>query len=751
MDPSSVRPTMKRSWAVLAAVAWSLLVVPLASAGTPARIGFARLEPACSAPHAGSVSCFAVVRRPVPANAAASAGVHAYVVGAGATGAGPAGGLTPAQVERAYGYDASGGSGQTVAIVDAYDDPKIEEDLEAFDNHYGLGECTKANGCFRKVNQGGSENPAALPAQDEMGWSEEISLDVEMVRAACRGCKILLVEANSAVGSDLGTAVNEAVALGATEVSNSYGAPEEGMTPKEQADYNHPGVVITAAAGDYGYDGWNYLLRGHKPPGMPDAPASLPSVVSVGGTSLQLHEDGTRASETVWNDDGFYDENELGAGYVAGSGCSTLFTAQPWQQDASGFPAAGCGDKRLSVDVSADADPLTGFDVYDNFDYCDSSESACNEEQEEEIQEAIERYGGWETFGGTSLGTPLIASLYALAGGSNGVKYPALTLYQHLGEAASLYDVTAGGDGFCDGEPALFCGEPNSEFGYILDCEGTSACDARPGYDGPSGVGTPLGLAAFRPILPNAAITPPTSAKAGIPASFDADGSTAPYPGATIASYAWSWGDGTAGGSGISSSHTFAKPGVYTVSLSITDSNGLTSTATESVGVGEGPQEEAARRQAEQEAATKKRSEEEAAKAGVLGSKEGSPDARIASTSLQVSASGLLRIKISCPAGEHRCTGRVSLRTLTAVAASLTGKPKPKPAILTLATGTFTVAGGKLVTVVLHLSAKVRTLLARVRRLHVRVTVVARDPEGATHTQRTIATLRAPKVNHSKG
>src|ERR1700689_1001112 len=107
MDPSRVRPWMKRSWAVLAAVAWTLLVVPLASAGTPARIGFARLEPACSAPQAGSASCFAVVRRPVAAKAAASAGVHAYVVGAGATGAGPAGGLTPAQLERAYGYDAS--------------------------------------------------------------------------------------------------------------------------------------------------------------------------------------------------------------------------------------------------------------------------------------------------------------------------------------------------------------------------------------------------------------------------------------------------------------------------------------------------------------------------------------------------------------------------------------------------------------------------------------------------------------------
>ena len=264
------------------------------------------------------------------ASASAAAGVHPYVAGGGSASSGPAGGLTPADLASAYNYDPTGGSGQTVAIVDAYDDPRIEEDLATFDGHYGLGECTKADGCFRKVNQYGSESQASLPPTDETGWSQEISLDVEIVRAVCRGCKILLVEAESAAYENLARAVDEAVALGATEVSNSYGGPEEGMGTSARAAYDHPGVVITGAGGDYGYDDWNYPLLGYEPPGMPNAPASLPTVVSVGGTSLRLNENGTRASETVWNDDGPYDENELGAGYVTTSGCSTLFTAEPW-------------------------------------------------------------------------------------------------------------------------------------------------------------------------------------------------------------------------------------------------------------------------------------------------------------------------------------------------------------------------------------------------------------------------------------
>jgi PKD domain/Subtilase family len=770
MDPVHVRPGMRLSWLLTAAIAWSLTLVPAASAAAPGQVGYARLTHACPPPEAGSATCFAIVRRPVAAKAAASPGVRPYLVGAG-SGAGPADGFTPGQLASAYEYDPTGGSGQTVAVVDAYDDPKIEEDLAVFDSHYGLGECTRADGCFRKVNQDGSENPATLPSVDETGWSQEIALDVEMVRAVCRGCKILLVEADGSDDEDLAKAVDEAVALGATEVSNSYGGPEVGMGSEQQAAYNHPGVVITAAGGDYGYDNWNYVFLEDEPPGMPNAPASLPSVVSVGGTSLKLNTNGARVSETVWNDDGLYDENEYGAGYVTTSGCSTIFTAPLWQQDASGFSAAGCGDKRLSVDVSADGDPYTGFDIYDNFNFCEVG-TECHEE----VQEEIERYGGWETLGGTSVGTPLIASLYALAGGANGVKYPALTLYGHLGDASALYDVTVGGDGLCDGEPRSICGRPNTELGFTYDCEGTSACDARTGYDGPSGVGTPNGLEAFTPLLPTAVITPPESVRAEVLSSFSASQSSDPYPGGSVTSYSWSWGDGSPDGSGVAATHTYRVAGEYTLTLTVTDDYGLVSLpVTEPVTVlartaKEVEEETLAKKKPEEEApvsklkaeelavavktleaeiaaAALKHRQEEEAKVAVLAIKEASPDADIASTPLRANSSGVVSIRIGCLSADTKCTGTVTLRTLKALDA---GSGKSKPTILTLGTGGFTLVGGKVVTVVLHLSGKLRALLERSHELRVRVTISAHDPAGATHTDQTITTLLAPKATHAK-
>jgi subtilase family serine protease len=147
-----------------------------------------------------------------------------------------------------------------------------------------------------------------------------------------------------------------------------------------------------------------------------------------------------------------------------------------YQQSTPGWANTACGTKRLDNDVAAVADPYTGFDIYDSYEQ-----------------------PGWETIGGTSLSSPLTSALYALAGGSGGVGYPAATLYSHLGQPFSLYDVTEGGNGYCDGEAASPCGEPaiNEKYGNI-DCLGTTACDAAVGFDGPSGVGAPKGLGAFK-------------------------------------------------------------------------------------------------------------------------------------------------------------------------------------------------------------------------------------------------------------
>jgi hypothetical protein len=328
-------------------------------------------------------------------------------------------GYAPSDLLSAYNLHADGGDGATVAIVDAYDDPSAEADLAVYRQQYGLPACTTANGCFRKVDQTGG---TAYPEPDP-DWSEEISLDLDMVSAICPKCRILLVEANSNSLDDLGAAVNEAVALGAKYVSNSYSGPEyPGETALLSEYYEHPGVVITAATGDTPTNGLSASI-----------PAADPDVTAVGGTTLTRDPGVARGwTESAWTD-GF-------------SGCSEYIAKPSWQTDT------GC-KKRVIADVSAVADPVTGVAMYDSY-------GGAN---------------GWNAIGGTSVATPLIAAVYALAGlpapGSDPASYP----YAH---AADLNDVTTGRNGDCQ-EPILY------------------VCVAGPGYDGPTGLGTPDGTGAF--------------------------------------------------------------------------------------------------------------------------------------------------------------------------------------------------------------------------------------------------------------
>jgi hypothetical protein len=339
--------------------------------------------------------------------------------------------LTPAELQDAYNLpSATEGAGLTVAIVDAYDLPTAEADLAAYRSYFGLPACTTANGCFRKVNQQGQAGP--YPVEDT-GWGREIALDMDMVSAICPLCDILLVEADDAYTTSLGTAVNTAVSLGAVAVSNSYGGPEAASeTAYDALYYNHPGVAIVAATGDCGYACSGVF--GGSTTNKPQYPAASPYVVAVGGTSLVSDGSARGWTETAWgNADG-----------GAGSGCSAYEPKPSWQTDS------GCSG-RTQADVSAVADPETGVMVYWN---------------------GAMYYG----FGGTSAAAPIIAATFALAGGPKAGTYPASYLY---GDTTDLYDVVGGGNDVTYG------------------CTTTYFCNAVAGYDGPTGLGTPNGVGAF--------------------------------------------------------------------------------------------------------------------------------------------------------------------------------------------------------------------------------------------------------------
>ncbi|MFF4597892.1 carboxypeptidase regulatory-like domain-containing protein [Amycolatopsis sp. NPDC001319] len=321
--------------------------------------------------------------------------------------------LGPADIKAAYDLP-DGGAGKTVAIIDALGDSHAEADLAVYRAQYGLPPCTTDNGCFRKVDQNGGVN---YPADDD-GWAQETALDLDAVSAACPACHILLVEGASTSPYDIVVGVDTAVRLGAKFVSNSYGIdgedPEEGTL---DSHYTVPGVAMVASTGDHAY-------------GLQDWPAANPNVVAAGGTNLYRDPANPRGwSEQAWSD--------------AGSGCSPYEPKPEYQQEL----ATGCANRAIA-DVSAVADPASGFAIYDSG-----------------------KSGGWGQVGGTSLSSPLIASMFALAGDPRPGTNPAT--YAYFNHGNDLYDVTQGTNGSC----------------------ATVLCTAGPGWDGPTGLGSPHGVA----------------------------------------------------------------------------------------------------------------------------------------------------------------------------------------------------------------------------------------------------------------
>jgi subtilase family serine protease len=363
---------------------------------------------ACSAKVAAQASCMVLMRTNVKHRAQSD-----LRAGAGVTGFG----YGPSSLQSAYKLtsdSAADGSGKTVAVVDAFDDPRAQADLNTYRKAWGLPAC--GSGCFKKVNQNGQTSP--LPkAAGSTGWDVEESLDFQMVSAICPKCHILLVEASSASITNLGIAVNTAVKLGAVAVSNSYGQNESASDPTYDTKYyKHPGVAVTVSAGDSGY-GVGY-------------PAASQYVTSVGGTSLSKSSSSRGWTESVWSG--------------TGSGCSKDDAKPSWQHDT------GC-KKRTDNDTSAVANPNTGVAIYDSYSQ-----------------------GGWLEVGGTSVSSPIVASVFALAGKPAAGTYPSSYIYQHT---SNLFDVTSGSNGSCS--PAYLC-------------------HAEKGYDGPTGWGTPDGTTAFK-------------------------------------------------------------------------------------------------------------------------------------------------------------------------------------------------------------------------------------------------------------
>jgi hypothetical protein len=396
---------MARYRTLVIAVALAAL---LGAAGPPAAgaagSGFSmtpsKTEPyaVCGRPTPRHAECLAII---VPAASPRSPSAIAPALtpaGQPFAGSGVGGGYDPADLRSAYNLpSASAGSGQTVAIVDAFDDPKAESDLGVYRARYGLPECTTANGCFKKVNQtGGTKLPAA-----NAGWAVEISLDLDMASAACPNCHLLLVEASSNSDANLYTGEDEAATLGASEISNSWGGEESSEEASEDQFFDHPGIPITVAAGDSGFE--------------VEYPAASPDVIAVGGTALTRASNTRGWSETAWSG--------------TGSGCSLYEPKPAWQTDS------GCA-KRTVNDVSAVASPSTPLSVADSYKL----------PAEFSVPEA-----GWTLVGGTSASSPLIAGTMALANPHTKSFAGADALYEQASQSGAgvLDDVLSGSNGSC--------------------------------------------------------------------------------------------------------------------------------------------------------------------------------------------------------------------------------------------------------------------------------------------------------------
>ena len=269
-------------------------------------------------------------------------------------------GLSPTRIRNAYGWGSIGsGAGQTIAIVDAYDDPTAVNDFAVFSNTYGL-----TGGSLTKVNQRGVHG--SYPTANA-GWALEISLDIEWAHAIAPQAAILLVEADSNSFANLMIAEDYARAH-AGYVSNSWGGSE--FAGEATYDSHFSGANVFVSAGDSGLPA--------------EYPSASPKVISVGGTTLHFDANKNFTSETGWSN--------------GGGGCSTQETAIPEQSTFPTYGQVNCAGRRATPDVALDADPTSGVSVYDSTRY--------------------QGQKGWFSVGGTSASSPMWAGRAAASAAS---------------------------------------------------------------------------------------------------------------------------------------------------------------------------------------------------------------------------------------------------------------------------------------------------------------------------------------------
>jgi kumamolisin len=307
------------------------------------------------------------------------------------TGTSPAG-ETPQSIRAVYNLPSTGGS-KAIAIVDAFDYPTAENDLNVFSSQFGLPPCTTANGCFQVVYASGTK------PRKNCGWAQEAALDIEWAHAMAPSAKIILVEAATNSFANLFAAVDVATdlvqAAGGGEVSMSWGGGEFSSEASNDGHMNNSGVVYFAASGDSG--------------GATIYPGVSPNVVSAGGTRINRDRNGNFVSETGWSGSG---------------GGPSKYEARPSYQDGI---ASIVGSKRGSPDFSFDADPNTGVSVYDS--------TSC------------QGVSGWLVFGGTSVSSPSLAGIVNLAGGASSSASELATIYANLGNSSDFRDITSGSAG----------------------------------------------------------------------------------------------------------------------------------------------------------------------------------------------------------------------------------------------------------------------------------------------------------------